>query len=84
MENYKKRQGMNVKEAAQEAASFVGFHQTTVQKYRNDFFQNKGTFKERKQGKYERATVYHDQQWSKEVGEGECFQQRKAQFLYIR
>ena len=61
MENYKKRQGMNVKEAAQEAASFVGFHQTTIQKYRNDFFQNKGTFKERKQGKYERATVYHDE-----------------------
>lgn len=35
-------QGMNVKDAAQEAGLIVGFNEKTVRKHRNDFFNNKG------------------------------------------
>ena len=42
MESFKKRQKMNVKEAATEAGSIVGLSEKTVRKYRNDFFVNKG------------------------------------------
>lgn len=69
MENYRNRESMNVKDAAQEAASFVGFHLTTIQRYRNDFFWNKGKFNERKQGKYDRITVYRDETLNHEAAQ---------------
>ena len=60
MECFKTRQKMNVKEAAIEAGSIVGFNENTVRKYRNDFFANKGSLTPLKQGKYERHCVYHE------------------------
>ena len=41
MESFKCRQGMNVKDAAQEAGSIVGFNKKTVRRHRNDFSNNK-------------------------------------------
>ena len=38
MESFKCRQGINVKDAAQEADSIVGFNEKTVRRHRNDFF----------------------------------------------
>ena len=61
MESFKSRQKMNVKEAATEAGSIVGFSEKSVRKYRNDFFANEGTLTPLKQGKYERHCVYHDE-----------------------
>ena len=61
MESFKCRQGMNVKDAAQEAGSIVGFNEKTVRRHRNDFFNNKGYLSESKHGKHERHCVYHDE-----------------------
>ena len=61
METFKKRMGLNAKDAATEAGSVVGFNKKTVRGYRNDFFQNKGHFTTQLQGKYERHCVYHDE-----------------------
>ena len=44
MESFKQRQKINVKDAAQEAGSIVGFNEKMVRKYRNDFFANEGHF----------------------------------------
>ena len=38
VESFKRRQKMNVKDAAKEAGSIVGLSEKTVRKYRNDFF----------------------------------------------
>ena len=62
MENFKTRQKMNVKDAAREAGSIVGFSDKTVCKYRNNFFANKGSLTALKLGKYERHCVYRDEQ----------------------
>ena len=62
MESFKRRQDMNVKDAAQEAGSIVGFNEKTVRRYRNDFFANKGRLSERRQGKYERQCIYHNEE----------------------
>ena len=62
MESFKTRQKMNVKDAAREAGSVVGFSDKTVRKYRNNFFANKGSLTPLKQGKYERHCVYHDEE----------------------
>ena len=45
MKSFKNRQGTNVKSAATEAGSIVGFNEKTVRRYRNDFFKNKGYLK---------------------------------------
>ena len=62
MESFKGRQKMNVKDAAQEAGSIVGFNEKTIRRYQNDFFSNEGQFTVRQQGKYERHCVYHDEE----------------------
>ena len=62
MESFKTRLKMNVKDAAREAGSIVGFSDKTVRKYRNNFFVNKGSLTPLKQGKYERHCIYHDEQ----------------------
>ena len=61
MESFKCRQGINVKDAAQEAGSIVGFNKKTVRRHRNDFF-NKGYLRDSKQGKYEWHCVYNDEE----------------------
>lgn len=62
MESFKTRQKMNIKAAATEVGSIVGFNETPVQKHRNEIFANKGTLTPLKQGQYEKHTVYHDEQ----------------------
>ena len=62
MESFKCRQGINVKDAAQEAGSIVGFNKKTVRRHRNDFFNNKGYLRDSKQGKYEWHCVYNDEE----------------------
>lgn len=51
MESFKTRQKMNVKDAAREAGSIVGFNEKTVRRHRNDFFSNKGHLTLSRQGK---------------------------------
>ena len=69
MESFKNRQNMNTKDAAQESGSIVGFNEKTVRKYRNDFFNNKGSLSEFRQGKYERHCVYHNEDVNKKARE---------------
>lgn len=64
MESFRKRQQMNIKEAAQETGSIVGWNEKTVRKYRKDFFDNKGELGDTRQGKYKRMTVYQDEEVS--------------------
>jgi len=45
-------------DAAQEAASITGFNEKTVRLYRKEFFEQKGNFKESRQGKYERPLTF--------------------------
>ena len=69
MESFKTRQKMNVKEAATEAGSIVGFSEKTIRKYRNDFFSNQGSLTPHRQGKYERHCVYHDEHLNHKAAE---------------
>ena len=48
------RQRMKVTDAVREAASFVGFNEKTVRKYRKEYFACCGHFPEEKRGKYKR------------------------------
>ena len=61
MENFRNRFNLNVKQAATEAGSVVGFNKKTVRRYRNDFFENEGHFSIQLQGKYERHCVHHNE-----------------------
>ena len=69
IESFKTRQRMNVKEAAQEAGSIVGFNEKTVRRHRNEFFKNKGCLPESRQGKYERHCIYHDEDLNQKARE---------------
>lgn len=60
-ESYRTRQRMGVMDAAREAGSIISYSDKTVHKLRKKFYKNKGVVKERKQGKYERVTVYCDE-----------------------
>lgn len=53
LESFKRRQKMNVKDAAKEASLILGLSVKMVRKYRNDFFTNMGSQKQLKQWKYE-------------------------------
>jgi hypothetical protein len=50
VENFRNRLNLNVKQAATEAGSVVGFNEKTVRRYRNE---NEGHFSIQLQGKYE-------------------------------
>jgi len=52
---------MSVMDAAQEAASITGFNEKTVRLYRKEFFEQKGNFKESRQGKYERHGLWNEE-----------------------
>ena len=68
MEHFKNRLNLNVKQAATEAGSVVGFNEKTVRRYHNDFFENQGDFSVQLQGKYERHCVHHDEALNRKVG----------------
>ena len=61
-ESFKKRQKMQIMDAAREAGSITGYSECTVRKYRKEFFSNKGELEEMKRGKYKRFCIYHDEQ----------------------
>ena len=64
-ESFRTRQGMGVLDASREAGSIVGYSEKTVRKLRKEFYENEGVLKERKKGKYERVTVYCDEELNK-------------------
>ena len=69
MEHFKHRLNLNVKQAATEAGSIVGFNEKTVRHYRSDFFENEGQFSVKMQGKYERHCVHHDETLNRKAAE---------------
>ena len=69
MESFKTRQKMNVKDAAKEAGSIVGFNEKTVRRHRNDFFGNEGKLTLSRQGKYKRHCVYHNKDLNRKARE---------------
>ena len=62
LESFQVRQSISIKDAAQVAGSIVGFSENTVRQYRKDVYENKGEPNQTKQGKYERMTVYLDEE----------------------
>ena len=54
-----RRQGMGVVDAVCEAGSIAGYSDRTL---RMGFYSNKGMLKGRRQGKYERVTIYRDEE----------------------
>jgi len=52
---------VSVMDDAQEAASITGFSEKTVRLYRKEFFEQKGNFKESRQGKYERHCLLNEE-----------------------
>lgn len=56
-----KRFKMTATASALEAAWISGFNEKTVRGYRKDFFDNKGSFKEEKRGKYKRLSLFNDE-----------------------
>jgi hypothetical protein len=60
---FKTRQGMLLMDAAQESASFTGFNEKTVRRYRKQFFDGKGRFEDTKQGKYERHCLLNEEEF---------------------
>ena len=60
---------MQVVDAAREAGSIVGYSDRTVRTLRKQFWDNNGMLEERKQGKYERMTVYGDEEMNKKAAE---------------
>ena len=69
MESFRTRQKMRVVDAAREAGSIVGYNDKTVRALKKQFFENQGELKERKQGKYERVIVSHDEEVNKRAAE---------------
>jgi hypothetical protein len=59
LEAFKTRQGMLLMDAAQESASFTGFNEKTVRRYRKQFFDG---FEDMKQGKYERCCLLNEEE----------------------
>ena len=60
MQSFRIRQKMSVMDAAQEAASVTGFNEKTVRLYRKEIFEQKGNFKEGRQGKYKRHCLLNE------------------------
>jgi hypothetical protein len=61
-ESFRTGQGMGIVDAAREAGSTVWYSDKTVRKLRKQFYENKGVLAERKQDKYERVTLYSDEE----------------------
>ena len=76
LQAFNTRQGMLVMDAAKESASFTGFNEKTVRRYRKQFFDGKGRFENTKQGKYERHCLLNEEELRLDVysnvGQREC------------
>lgn len=54
--------GLTKTGAAKETALFLGVNEKTIRIWRKDFFENRGTFSESKQGKHSRPYILDDEQ----------------------
>lgn len=61
METVQKRFHVKSTAAALEAAWITGFNEKTVRKYRKEFFENRGRFKDEARGKYKRFCLFNDE-----------------------
>ena len=61
LETLRARQGLTVVDAAKESASFTGYNERTVRRYRKQFFEGKGKLEETRQGKYKRCCLLNDE-----------------------
>ena len=61
METVQKRLNVKSTAAALEAAWITGFNEKTVRKYRKEFFENRGKFKDEARGKYKRFCLFNDE-----------------------
>ena len=61
VESFMTRLKMKRTAAALEAASITGFNEKTVRRYRKEFYENKGHFKEEKRGKYQRHCLFNNE-----------------------
>ena len=61
METVQKRFNVKSTAAALEAAWITGFNEKTVRKYRKEFFENRGKFKDEARGKYKRFCLFNDE-----------------------
>ena len=61
MHYFQTRQGMNVKDSAQEAAYITGFNEKTIRSFRLDFLSHKGHSSDSSRGKYERFCLFNDE-----------------------
>ena len=61
MHYFQQRQGMNVKQSAQEAAYITGYDEKTILKYCLDILANRGMFSDSKRGKYECFYLFNDE-----------------------
>ena len=58
---FRNRHQMNICDAAVEAAYIAGVNERTIRGYKKEFFENKGSFKESRQGKHKRDCFLHDE-----------------------
>ena len=61
VESFMTRLKMKSTAAALEAASITGLNEKTVRRYRKEFYENKGHFKEEKRGKYQQHCLYNNE-----------------------
>ena len=61
MHYFQQRQGINMKQSAQEAAYITGYNEKTIREYRLDFLTNRVRFSDVKRGKYERFYLFNDE-----------------------
>lgn len=61
METVQKRFNIKSTAAALEAAWITGFNEKTVRKYRKEFFENRGKFKDEARGKYKRFCLFNEE-----------------------
>lgn len=61
METVQKRFNIKSTAAALEATWITGFNEKTVRKYRKEFFENRGKFKDEARGKYKRFCLFNEE-----------------------
>jgi len=56
-----KRFSIKATRAALESAWITGFNEKTIRNYRDEFFSNKGSFKDERRGKYQRLSLFNNE-----------------------
>ena len=58
---------MDKQEADKEVGMILGYHQKTIETWRHDFYNNKGTFSLSREGKYDRQRILEDEDCRKKA-----------------